>query len=85
MIARSAGKKKNVSELIAMTEQLQYWNDFEGAAELARQAVQISKQDGRSFQLLASSYSRLNKTQQALSACQQALRLVPQSAVLWLR
>ncbi len=82
LIARSARKKKNASDLIAMTEQLQFWNDFEGAIELAKLAVQISKQEARSFQLLALSYFRLNKNKQAVSACQQALKLAPKNVEL---
>ncbi|MFW5443403.1 MAG: tetratricopeptide repeat protein [Methylococcaceae bacterium] len=82
LIARASKKSKDINDLISMVGQLQYWNDFAGALELARQAVQIGKNDVRSFQMLASSYARLNKKQQAISACQQALRLAPKNVEL---
>lgn len=82
LLVRKARKTRDTALLLGLTEQLQHWNDYPGALELGRQAVQINGADVRGFQLLALTYSRLNQKKSALAAGRQAVRLAPHSAVL---
>jgi len=81
-LAKKARKDKDTSPLLLMAEQLQFWNDYQHSLELVKQAVQINKKELRGFQILAHTYSRLNKNELALSASQQALKKAPKNAVL---
>lgn len=81
-LAKKARKDKDTSQLLLMAEQLQFWNDYQGSLELVKLAVQINKKELRGFQILAHTYSRLNKNELALSASQQALKKAPKNAVL---
>ncbi|MFM8330568.1 MAG: tetratricopeptide repeat-containing sulfotransferase family protein [Candidatus Methylumidiphilus sp.] len=82
LLLKKARKSRDVAQALMMVEQLQYWNDYAGALDIARQAVQINGAEVRGFQLLALTYSRLNQNKQALATGRQALRLAPDSAVL---
>lgn len=81
-LAKKARKNKDTSQLLLLVEQLQFWNDYQNSLELVKQAVQINKKDIRGFQILAHTYSRLNKNKLALSASQQALKKAPNNAIL---
>ncbi|MCQ8103958.1 sulfotransferase [Methylomonas sp. SURF-2] len=81
LLAKSSRKHGDTSQLLLLAEQLQYWRDYPASLELIKQAVQIKK-DLRGFQLLAHTYARLNRNALALTASQQALRLMPDDAVL---
>ena len=81
-LIKKARKSKDTQPLLAMAEQLQFWNDYPNSLELVKQAVQINKKDIRGFQILAHTYSRLNKNKLALLASQQALKKAPDSAIL---
>lgn len=81
-LAKKARKNKDTSQLLLMAEQLQFWNDYQNSLELVKQAVQINKKDIRGFQILAHTYSRLNKNELALSASQQALKKSPNNVIL---
>ncbi len=76
-LIKKARKSKDTSQLILLVEQLQFWEDYQGSLELVKQAVQINNSDLRSFQILAHTYSRLNKNSLALSASKQALKKAP--------
>jgi len=82
LLLKKARNTRDVAQTLMMVEQLQYWSDYPGALELARQLVRINAAEPRGFQLLALSYSRLNQNQQALAAGQQALRIAPGNAAL---
>ncbi len=82
LLAKKARKTRDISLLLGLTEQLQHWNDYQGALDLGRQAVQINGTEVRGFQLLALTYSRLNQKKPALAAGRQAVRLAPHSAML---
>ena len=82
LLAKKARKKRDISLLLGLTEQLQFWNDYFGALELGRLAVQINSAEVRGFQLLALTYSRLNRNKEALETAKQAVRLAPHSAML---
>jgi len=82
LLVKKARKTRDVAQALMMVEQLQHWGDFTGALELARQAVQINNAEVRGFQLLALTYSRLNKNKEALAAAKQASRMVPDNPVL---
>ena len=82
LLTKKARKTGDISLMLGLTEQLQFWNDYQGALDLGRQAVQINPSVVRGFQLLALTYSRLNQSQSALAAGRQAARLSPDSAML---
>lgn len=82
LLTKKARKTRDIGLMLGLTEQLQFWNDYPGALELGRQAVQINPSVVRGFQLLALTYSRLNQSQPALAAGRQAARLAPDSAML---
>lgn len=82
LLAKKARKNRDVGLLLDMVDQLQHWGDYPGAAELCKQAVQINPSVVRGFQLLALSHSRLNQKKPALAASRQALKLVPDNAML---
>ncbi|MCD2451382.1 sulfotransferase [Methylicorpusculum oleiharenae] len=82
ILLKNVRKTRDISQALGLIEQLQFWNDYQGALELGRQAVQINNSDVRGFQLLALSYSRLNQKALALSAGKQALKLAPNNAML---
>lgn len=82
LLAKKARKNRDVKLVVDLADQLQYWNDYRGAAELCKLATQINPGYARGFQLLALSHSRLNQKKPALSAAKQALRLAPDSAML---
>jgi tetratricopeptide (TPR) repeat protein len=77
LIAKKTRKNKDITDLLAITEQLQACNDYPGSLEFARQAVQINHTDARAYQLLALTYARLNQHPLALQANQQAIKLLP--------
>lgn len=82
LLAKKARKNRDVGLVVDLADQLQYWNDYQGATELCKLAVQINPGYARGFQLLALSHSRLNQKKPALTAAKQALRLAPDSAML---
>ncbi|MDT4291328.1 sulfotransferase [Methylomonas sp. MO1] len=82
LLLKKARKSRDIGLALDMVDQLQYWNDFPGALELCKQAVQINPGQLRGYQLLALTYSRLNQKKPALAAGRQALKLAPNSAVL---
>ena len=82
LLTKKARKTRDISLMLGLTEQLQFWNDYQGALDLGRQAVQINPSVVRGFQLLALTYSRLNQSQSALAAGRQAARLAPDNAML---
>lgn len=77
-----ASKSGDINLVLEIMEQLQHWSDFSGALELGRQAVQINSADARGFQLLALTFSQLNKTPDALNAGRQALELAPENTMM---
>lgn len=77
-----ASASKNVGIVLEIVEQLQHWSDFTGALELGKQAVQIDSSDALGYQLLALSYSQLNKTADALAAARRALELDPEDTMM---
>jgi len=81
-LIKSARKSKNTQHLLAMAEQLQFWNDYPSSLELVKQAVQINKKDVRGFQILAHTYARLNNNKLALLASQQAVNKAPENVAL---
>ncbi|MDD2758899.1 MAG: sulfotransferase [Methylomonas sp.] len=82
LLLKKARKSRDVKLVVDLADQLQHWNDYAGAAELCKQAVQIVPQYTRAFQLLALSLSRLNQKKPALAAGKQALKQVPDNAML---
>lgn len=82
ILLKKARKSRDIGLALDMVDQLQYWNDFPGALEICKQAVQINPGQLRGYQLLALTYSRLNQKKPALAAGRQALKLAPNSAVL---
>ena len=82
LLAKKARKNRDVKLVVDLADQLQHWNDYAGSTELCKQAVQINPNYVRGFQLLALSHSRLNQKKPALMAGKQALKLVPDSAML---
>lgn len=82
LLLKKARKTRDIRLPVDLADQLQYWNDYAGSAELCKQAVQIDPRYVRGFQLLALSYMRLNQKKPALSAAKQALKLVPESTML---
>jgi Tfp pilus assembly protein PilF len=81
-LIKKARKSKDTRQLLMMAEQLQFWNDYPNSLELVKQAVQINKKDIHGFQILAHTYSRLNKNELALSASKQAIKKAPKNAIL---
>lgn len=81
LLVKSSRKNGDTQQLLLLAEQLQYWHDYPASLELIKQAVQIKK-DVRGFQLLAHTYARLNQNKLALTASQQALRTLPNDAIL---
>ena len=77
-----ASKSRDINLVLEIIEQLQHWSDFSGALELGRQAVQINSTEARGFQLLALTFSQLNKTSEALNASRQALELAPENTMM---
>lgn len=77
-----ARKSKDIGVVLEVTEQLQHWSDFPGALELGRHAVQINGSEARGFQLLALTFSQLNRTADALNAGRQALELAPENTMM---
>jgi len=81
-LIKAARKSGNTQQLLLLTEQLQFWNDYPNSLELIKQAVQINKKDVRGFQMLAHTYARLNNNKLALLASQQAVNKAPENAIL---
>jgi len=77
--ARDSG---DIGFVLEIVQQLQQWNDFAGAQDLASQAVQIDSSDARGFQLLAVACAQLNKRTEALQAGEQALKLAPENTMM---
>ncbi|MGY6276968.1 tetratricopeptide repeat-containing sulfotransferase family protein [Methylomonas sp. MgM2] len=82
LLAKKARKNRDVKLVVDLADQLQHWNDYQGSADLCKLATQIDPKYVRGYQLLALSHSRLNQKKQALSVGKQALKLVPDSAML---
>jgi tetratricopeptide (TPR) repeat protein len=81
-LIKDAKKSKNVTLPILLAEQLQHWDDYTGALDLAKQVVQINSKDVAGFRLLAVTYLRLNQIKQALAAAQHAHKLAPNNAII---
>lgn len=82
LLLKKARKTRDVNLTLDLADQLQHWNDYQGAAELCKQVTQINPSIVRGYQLLALSHSRLNQKKPALAAGRQALKLAPDSAML---
>jgi tetratricopeptide (TPR) repeat protein len=82
LLLKKSRKTRDTSLALDLAEQLQHWNDYKGALELCKQAVQVNPDFVRGYQLLALTHSRLNQKKSALAAGQKALKLVPNSAML---
>lgn len=82
LLVKKARKSREVNLVVDLADQLQFWDDYGGSAELCKQAVQINPNFVRAYQLLALSHSRLNQTKPALATAKQALKLAPDSAML---
>ena len=82
LLLKKARKSRDVNLTLDLADQLQHWNDYQGAAELCKQVLQISPDVVRGYQLLSLSHSRLNQKKPALAAGRQALKLAPDSAML---
>ncbi len=61
LAAKKARKKRNVTLMMDLADQLQYWNDYQGSAELCKLPARINPNYPRSFQLLALAHSHLNQ------------------------
>lgn len=81
-LLKKARKSRDTQLALDLADQLQYWNDYAGALELCKQAVQINPDFVRGYQLLALTHSRLNQKKPALAAGRKALKLAPDSAML---
>lgn len=79
---QAARQRGDISQLLGLISQLQHWSDFVGALELGQQAVLINGADFRGYQLLALTYSQLNKTAEALIAGRRALELDPENSMM---
>ncbi|NOT83356.1 MAG: tetratricopeptide repeat protein [Methylococcaceae bacterium] len=82
LLLKKARKLRDTNLALDLVDQLQYWNDYSGALELCKQAVQINPNLVRGYQLLALTHSRLNQKKSALAAGRKALQLAPDSTVL---
>ncbi len=82
VLLKKARKTRDVNLTLDLADQLQHWNDYQAAAELCKQVLQINPNVVRGYQLLALSHSRLNQRKPALAAGKQALKLAPESAML---
>lgn len=82
LLLKKAKKIRSIDDLVALTEQLQSCDDFQGSIKLIQQAIQIKKTDARAFQLLAQAFSRLNQNEKALAAAKQAIKRVPDNTLL---
>jgi len=82
LLLKKARKNRDTKLALDLAEQLQHWNDYAGALEVCKQAVQINPGFVRGYQLLALTHSRLNQKKSALAAGRKALQLVPDSAML---
>ena len=82
LLLKKAKKTRDISLSLNLAEQLQHWNDYAGSLEVCRQAAQINPNEVRVYQLLALNYMRLNQPKSALSAGRQAVKLVPDNAML---
>ena len=82
LLLKKARKNRDTKLALDLAEQLQFWNDYAGALEVCKQAVQINPGFVRGYQLLALTHSRLNQKKSALAAGRKALQLVPDSAML---
>jgi len=81
-LEKKARKSRDTRQLLLLAEQLQFWEDYHFSLILIKQAIKIDNSGIRGHQLLACTYLRLNKTKQALSASQQALKKAPDNIIL---
>ena len=72
----------DISLVLEIMQQLQQWNDFEGAADLGTRATRIDTANARAFQLLATSHAQLNRKTEALQAGEQSVRLAPDNPMM---
>ncbi|MCX8050082.1 MAG: sulfotransferase [Methylohalobius sp.] len=82
LAAQARRDQAQLNLLLELIDQLQFWNDYSGALALSQQAVQIASRHVRAWQLLALSYSNLNRPKPALQAVQQAVALAPNNAII---
>lgn len=82
LLVKNAKKSGDITEIVALSEQLQSCNDYVGSIKLLQHAIQLTKTNPRAFQLLAQAYSRLNKNDLALAAAGLALKLAPANPAL---
>lgn len=82
LLLKKARKNRDTQLALDLADQLQHWNDYPGALEVCKQAVQINPGFVRGYQLLALTHSRLNQKKSALAAGRKALQLAPGSAML---
>jgi len=81
-LSKKARKSGDISQLLLLVEQLQFWNDYPGSLLFIKQAVKIDKHNLRGYQILAHTLSRLNEHQSAYLAGKQALSKASESPVL---
>ena len=81
-LLKKARKRKDAGEVAQLIQQLQFWDDYAGSIDLARQAIAINNKDTQCHYLLALGCSRLNQTKIALASGRQALKLEPDNAAV---
>jgi len=81
-LEKRARKSRDTQQLLLLAEQLQHWEDYHYSLILIKQAIKINNSGIRGQQLLACTYLRLNKTKQALTASQNALKKAPDNIIL---
>jgi tetratricopeptide (TPR) repeat protein len=77
-VEKDAIKRRDISQLIQLSGQLQHWGDGEAALKLAQCAVRISPHSAVAQNTLAMSLSRINRDDEALQAAQNACRILPE-------
>lgn len=81
-LLKKARKHRETNSALDLIEQLHYWQDYSGALELCKQAVQINPVQARGYHLLALTHAQLHQNKSALTAGRKALRLLPDNAIL---
>ncbi len=81
-LLKNTKKTKDVSLPVLLAEQLQHWEDYQGALDIAKQVVQINSTEVAGYRLLAVTYMRLNQRKSALAAAKHAQKLAPQNAII---
>lgn len=77
-----APQPAQIETQLGIVARLQQWGDFAGALELCKQLELKHPGDHRIHQLLALTYSQLNRTTDAIAAGQRALKLDPENSMM---